>query len=215
MRHVHLWFICVVFVTMSCTLDDPLRGHCGNDRDLGTDDCQCVTSDTEYSSYSGSYERGASYDNLNHCKIKTNVYAQNLDPGDTDIYVCLSYQCATKRCPPDTVPDDDKRKCIATVDCPDPKEVYDRDRNACQCDGDKHLRAKPGLVCVKRDMCIGMAHVRSSQRVVRMRSMMKKQMSAVVKQDLKKAETNAWRQPVTARMKSVVITVRVSATKAT
>ena len=148
MRHVYLWFVCVGFVTVSCTLEDPLSGHCGNDRDLGTDECQCVTSDTEYSSYSGSYERGASYDNLNHCKIKTNVYAQNLDPGDTDIYVCLSYQCATKRCPKGTVPDDDKRKCIATVDCPDPKEVYDRDRNACQCDATKHFTGQAGsCVC--------------------------------------------------------------------
>ena len=144
MRHVYLWFVCVGFVTVSCTLEDPLSGHCGNDRDLGTDECQCVTSDTEYSSYSGSYERGASYDNLNHCKIKTNVYAQNLDPGDTDIYVCLSYQCATKRCPKGTVPDDDKRKCIAKVDCPDPKEVYDRDRNACQCDATKHFTGQAG-----------------------------------------------------------------------
>ena len=144
MRHVNLWFVCVGFVVMSCTLEDPLSGHCGNDRDLGTDECQCVTPDTEYSSYSWSYERGASYDNLNHCKIKTNVYAQNLDPGDTDIYVCLSYQCATKRCPPGTVPDEDKRKCIATVDCPDPKEVYDRDRNACQCDATKHFTGQAG-----------------------------------------------------------------------
>ena len=144
MRHVYLWFVCVGFVTVSCTLEDPLSGHCGNDRDLGTDECQCVTPDTEYSSYSWSYERGASYDNLNHCKIKTNVYAQNLDPGDTDIYVCLSYHCATKKCPNGTVPDDDKRKCIAKVDCPDPKEVYDRDRNACQCDATKHFTGQVG-----------------------------------------------------------------------
>ena len=145
MRHLNLWILFLGLVTISCTIPDPLSGHCGNDYwRLGDAECQCVTPDNEDSEGSVSYEEGASYDNLDYCRDPNRTYAQNLSLDDNDIYVCLSYRCATKTCPDGKMPDKAKRKCIAKVDCPDPKEVYDREKNACQCDGDKHFTGKAG-----------------------------------------------------------------------
>ena len=148
MRHVHLWFICVVFVTMSCTIPDPLSGPCGNDSfRLGDVECQCVTPDKEYSEDSASYE-DPEFDYLDHCWDGKTSYSKKLDPGDTEIYVCIHRKCAIKPCEGGYVSDEDKRKCVAKADCPDPKEVYDQDRNACQCDASKHFTGQAGsCVC--------------------------------------------------------------------
>ena len=148
MRHLNLWILVLGLVTISCTLPDPLSGHCGNDYlRLGDIECQCVTPDQTESEGSVSYEE-PELDYLEHCWKKDTLYSQRLDPGDTDIYVCSSYRCATKTCPDGTVPDKAKRKCIEKVDCPDPKEVYDQEENACQCDDNKHFTGQVGsCVC--------------------------------------------------------------------
>ena len=150
MRQVNLGFICIGFVMMSCTLEDPLMGHCGNNKELGHIDCQCVTGDTEYSSASWSYEKGASYDNLDACRDPNRLYAKKLDPGDTGIYICRSYTCAIKPCPDGKKPDADKRECVEKPeDCDGENEVHDSN-GACVCDKG-YVRF--GNRCIREDEC--------------------------------------------------------------
>ena len=146
-----LLFACLGLGTMSCTLPDPIRGHCGNDYwRLGDVECQCVTPDTDDSEGSVSYE-DPEFDSLDHCWEGKTSFSKKLNPGDTDIYVCIDRKCDIKPCEDDKVPDKAKRKCVEKVDCSDPKEVYDQEENACQCDATKHFTGNVGsCVCETR-----------------------------------------------------------------
>ena len=143
-----LLFACLGLGTMSCTLPDPIRGHCGDDDlHLGDVECQCVTPDNEDSEGSVSY-KDPELDYLDHCWEEKTSFSKKLNPGDTEIYVCIDRKCAIKPCEDGKVPDKAKRKCVEKVDCSDPKEVYDQEENACQCDATKHFTGKAGsCVC--------------------------------------------------------------------
>ena len=135
--------MCILFLglaTASCTIPDPLSGPCGNDSfRLGDVECQCVTPDKEYSEDSASYE-DPEFDYLDPCWDGKTSFSKKLNPGDTEIYVCIHRKCAIKPCEDGYVSDEDKRKCIAMEDrCDMNKELYDAKTNACKCDVSKHF----------------------------------------------------------------------------
>ena len=117
MRRVSLFLLCIGFVATSCSYD-VITGDCVNNAMLGEDSCQCITPDNTYSQFSTGYLK-PDLDDLSLCDERL----PDLDEA-SEIRVCLSYRCATKKCGVGEIPSQDKRRC--------------------DCDGDNHFVGQPG-----------------------------------------------------------------------
>ena len=105
MRRVSLFLLCIGFVATSCSYD-VITGDCANNAILGEDSCECVTPDNTYSQYSTGYLK-PDLDDLSLCDERL----PDLDEA-SEIRVCLSYRCATKKCGVGEIPSQDKRACV-------------------------------------------------------------------------------------------------------